>query len=131
MVAGALKRALRFGSAGDRNRVVPSLRVRARSGRWLTLHGSLSEPSGGIPGRTVIVVEPARPEEVAWLNVATYGLLSPQEEDVVKLVARGLSTNQISYALFTSEYTVQNHLWSVFEKVGVRIRRELVKRLFF
>ena len=130
MVAGALKRALRFGSAGDRNRFVPSLRVRARSGRWLTLHGSLSEPSGGIPGRTVIVVEPARPEEVAWLNVATYGL-SPQEEDVVKLVARGLSTNQISYALFTSEYTVQNHLWSVFEKVGVRIRRELVNRLFF
>ncbi len=79
----------------------------------------------------MIVVEPARPEEVAWLNVATYGLLSPQEEDVVKLVARGLSTNQISYALFTSEYTVQNHLWSVFEKVGVRIRRELVNRLFF
>ncbi len=38
MVAGALKRALRFGTASDRNRVVPSLCVRARSGRWLTLH---------------------------------------------------------------------------------------------
>jgi DNA-binding CsgD family transcriptional regulator len=130
MVAGALKRALRLETGGDRNGVVPSLRVRARSGRWLTLHGSLSEPSFGLPGRTVIVVESARPEEVAWLNVAAYGL-SFREEEVVKLVTRGLSTKQLSHALFSSEYIVQNHLRSVFEKVAVRSRRELVKRRFF
>jgi DNA-binding CsgD family transcriptional regulator len=49
----------------------------------------------------------------------------------VKLVVRGLSTARISRTLFISEYTVQNHLRSVFEKVGVRSRGELVKRLFF
>ena len=43
MVACALKRALRPETDGNRNGVVPSLRVRARSGRWLTLHDSLSE----------------------------------------------------------------------------------------
>ena len=48
----------------------------------------------------------------------------------MKLVARGFSTGQISKALFISEYTVQNHLSNVFEKVGVRSRRKLVKRLF-
>jgi DNA-binding NarL/FixJ family response regulator len=80
----------------------------------------------------VIAAEPARPEEVAWPNVAAYDL-SPREEEVAKLVARGLSTKQISRALFIpeSEYTVQNHLRSVFEKVGVRSRLELAKRLFF
>jgi DNA-binding CsgD family transcriptional regulator len=46
------------------------------------------------------------------------------------LVARGRSTRQISEALFISEHTVQNHLRSVFEKAGVRSRRELVQRLF-
>jgi DNA-binding NarL/FixJ family response regulator len=39
---------------------------------------------------------------------------------IVKLVARGRSTRQLSAALFISEHTVQNHLRSVFEKVGVR-----------
>jgi DNA-binding CsgD family transcriptional regulator len=48
----------------------------------------------------------------------------------VKSVARGRSTRQISAALFISEHTVQNHLRSVFEKVGVRSRRELIQRLF-
>ena len=128
MVAGALKRALRPETHGDSNGV-PRLRVRARSGRWLTLHASLGEPANGQPGQAVIVIEPTRAEEVAWLNVAAYGL-SPREEEVVKFVARGLSTAQISQTLFISEYTVQNHLSNVFEKVGLRSRRELVKRLF-
>jgi DNA-binding CsgD family transcriptional regulator len=44
---------------------------------------------------------------------------------------RGLSTTRISRTLFISEHTVQNHLRSVFEKVGVRSRGELVKELFF
>ena len=33
--------------------------------------------------------------------------------------------------LYISEYTVQNHLSNVFEKVGIRGRRALVKHLFF
>jgi DNA-binding CsgD family transcriptional regulator len=53
------------------------------------------------------------------------------EEELVKLVVRGLSTTRISQMLFISEHTVHNHLRSVFEKVGVRSRGELVKRLFF
>ena len=43
------------------------------------------------PSETVIVVEPAKPEEVAWLNVAAQDL-SPWEEGVVNLVVRGFST---------------------------------------
>jgi DNA-binding CsgD family transcriptional regulator len=128
MVANAVRRTL--ASASDRNpNLVPKVRVRARSGRWLTLYGSLTEPSDGRPSETVVVIEPAKPEEVAWLNVAAHGL-SPREVEVVKLAVRGLSNRQISQTLFISENTVQRHLSNIFEKVGVRSRRELIKRLF-
>ena len=43
----------------------------------------------------------------------------------------GASTKEISQTLYITEYTVQNHLQNAFEKVGVRNRRALVKRLFF
>jgi DNA-binding CsgD family transcriptional regulator len=77
-----------------------------------------------------VVIEPSAPEEIAWLNVALYEL-TPREEGIAGFVARGLSTREMSRRLFISEHTVQNHLRSVFEKTGVRSRRELVGRLFF
>jgi DNA-binding CsgD family transcriptional regulator len=109
---------------------LPTLRVRARSGRWLTLYGSLSEATPKRRAETVIIIEPTKPEELLPFSMSAYGL-SPREEELVKLVVRGLSTSWISQTLFISEHTVQNHLRSVFEKVGVRSRGELVKRLFF
>ena len=79
MVSGALRHALAPESDNDHD-LIPRVRVRGRSGRWLALYGSLTEPSGDRPGETVIVIGPAKPEEVAWLNVAAYGL-SPREEE--------------------------------------------------
>ncbi len=110
--------------------LVPSLRARARSGRWLTLYGSLTEATPERRAETVIIIEPTKPEELLPFSMAAYGL-SPREEELAKLVVRGLSTTRISRTLFISEHTVQNHLRSIFEKVGVRSRGELVKRLFF
>jgi DNA-binding CsgD family transcriptional regulator len=109
---------------------VPTLRARARSGRWLTLYGSLTEATPERHAQTVIIIEPTKPEELLPFSMTAYGL-SPREEEIVKFVVRGLSTTRISRTLFISEHTVQNHLRSVFEKVGVRSRGELVKRLFF
>ena len=129
MVAGALRRSLAPASEGDAS-LVPRVRVRGRTGRWLTLYGSLTEPRDGHAGETVVVIEPSRPEEVAWLNAASYGL-TPREEEIVRLLLRGFSTKRISQSLYISEYTVQRHLQNSFEKAGVRSRRELVKRLFF
>ena len=129
MVAGALRRSLSPATDSETN-LLPRVRVRGRSGRWISLHASLSESADGQPGQTVVVIGPARPEEVAWLTVASYGLTS-REEEVVRHVARGLSTREISAGLFVSEHTVQRHLQNAFEKVGVRSRGELVKLLFF
>ena len=125
----SLRRALSPERARD-EQSLPTLRVRARSGRWLTLYGSLSEATPKRRAETVIIIEPTKPEELLPFSMSAYGL-SPREEELAKLVVRGLSTSRISRTLFISEHTVQNHLRSVFEKVGVRSRGELVKRLFF
>jgi DNA-binding CsgD family transcriptional regulator len=129
MAAGALKRALNPVSDADQN-LVPSVRIRGRSGRWLTLHASLTEPTPGRQSETVVVISPSEPEEVVRLNVASYSL-TDREAEIVRLVARGLSTKEISGALFISEHTVNNHLRSIFRKAGVNSRREMVQRLYF
>jgi DNA-binding CsgD family transcriptional regulator len=128
-VVGALRRALKPETERDLASV-PRVCVRARSGRWLTLQAAMSEAQHlSSPGEIVIVIQPAGSKEMAWLNTATYGL-SPREEEVVELVVRGASTQQISQALYVTEDTVQKHLQNVFSKVSVRSRRELVKRLY-
>jgi DNA-binding CsgD family transcriptional regulator len=77
----------------------------------------------------MIVIEPTGPRQIAWLRAAAYGL-SFREREVVELVARGASRKQISATLYISEYTVQDHLSNIFDKVGVRGREALIKRLF-
>src|SRR5918994_3915067 len=68
MAAGALKRALDPVMDADQN-LVPRVRIRGRSGRWLTLHASLTETTPGRQSETVVVISPSEPEEVARLNV--------------------------------------------------------------
>ena len=129
MVVGALRKALKPETHGDLSGV-PRVRVPTRSGRWLTFHGARTEPRPGRGGETMVIVEPSRPQELAWLRASAYGL-SERERAVVDLVVQGVSIKEISKALYISEYTVQEHLSNVFDKVGVRGRRALIKRLFF
>jgi DNA-binding NarL/FixJ family response regulator len=55
--------------------------------------------------------------------------LSPQEQAVAELAARGRTNKQIASQLFISPRTVEKHLSSVMRKVGVRSRGELAFRL--
>jgi DNA-binding CsgD family transcriptional regulator len=75
-------------------------------------------------------MEPARTDELSPLLADTYGL-TERERAVTRLVARGLATEAIADRLFLSPWTVQDHLKSIFARVGVRSRGELVARLFF
>src|SRR5215213_4660776 len=128
-VAGAVRRALKPESERDRASV-PRLCVKARSGRWLTLQGTLTEARPGRPSEMMIIIEPARLKDVTWIKATAYGL-SDREKEVVELVVRGASTKQIAATLYISEYTVQDHLSNIFDKIGVRGRKALVKRLFY
>ncbi len=104
------------------------LRLRDRNGRWLVLHASCLT-GGGADGSVAVVVEPAKSAEIAPIVIEAYAL-SPRERDVVAAIARGQSTPEIAAALFLSAHTVRDYVKSVFEKVGVSSRGELVAKLF-
>ena len=104
------------------------LRLRDRTGRWLVLHASCLS-GGAADGSVAVVVEPAKSTDIAPIIIEAYGL-SPRERDVVRAIARGSSTPDIAAELFLSAHTVRDYIKSVFEKVGVSSRGELVAKLF-
>ncbi|MDQ3896744.1 MAG: LuxR C-terminal-related transcriptional regulator [Actinomycetota bacterium] len=104
------------------------LRLRGRNGRWLVLHASCLD--GGPWTKTVaVMIEPAKSAEIAPIIIEAYAL-TPRERDVVRAVARGLSTAEMAAELFLSTHTVRDYVKSVFDKVGVSSRGELVAKLF-
>ncbi|MBI2238495.1 MAG: response regulator transcription factor [Actinobacteria bacterium] len=52
--------------------------------------------------------------------------LTPREEEVLALIARGLTNRQIAEELFISLNTVETHRRHILEKLGARSRAELV-----
>lgn len=112
-----------------RDEGLPSARVRTRAGQWLVVHGSLLSGPDGPDGRAAVVIEPARPAQIAPVIVAAWQLTG-REQDVLRLVCRGLGTDQIAQTLFLSPHTVRGYLKDLFAKVGVTSRGELVARLF-
>jgi DNA-binding CsgD family transcriptional regulator len=72
----------------------------------------------------------ARSARVSTLLMSAYGL-TDRERDVTRAVLQGASTAEITEELVVSAHTVQQHLKSIFDKTGVRSRRELVGRVFF
>jgi DNA-binding CsgD family transcriptional regulator len=108
--------------------LIPRLRLRTASGDWLVLHASRLAGQGS-QGQIAIIFEVAQPAEIAPLILKIYDL-SKRESEIMQLVVRGLSTAEISETFHISANTVQDHLKAIFEKVGVRSRRELVGQLF-
>lgn len=120
-----------IGRVDDGDGGPPTLRARVRTltGRWLVVHGSRVHEGTGLAGSAAIIIEEAKPSEIAPLIVLAYGL-SEREAEVTRLVLQGLSTKEIAATMLLSAYTVQDYLKSIFQKVDVRSRRELVARIF-
>ncbi len=60
------------------------------------------------------------------VNARGAKLLTRRQEDVVRLVAEGLTNREVSRQLNLSEHTVRNYLFRIFEKLGISSRVELV-----
>jgi PAS domain S-box-containing protein len=56
--------------------------------------------------------------------------LTPRQRQVLLLLARGLTTNEISNALAISSSTTRNHINSILSKLGVHSRLEAVAHAF-
>jgi DNA-binding CsgD family transcriptional regulator len=124
-VAGRARRSAEDASAPGE---IAFARVLSRSGRWMVLHGASLVSDGR--RRIAVIVEPAHPARITPLLMAAYAL-TEREQEVTRLVLQGDSTAQIAERLVVSPHTVQEHLKSVFEKTGVRSRRDLVGKVFF
>ncbi len=60
------------------------------------------------------------------LNARGENLLSQRQQQLVSLVAEGLSNREIAARMHLSEHTVKNYLFRIFEKLGISNRVELI-----
>lgn len=104
-------RALQVGARGILKKTLPvgtildCLRTVARGNIWI--ENSISD------------------QFVGFINRRNTPHLTPREEEIVALVARGMKNKQIADALCITTGTVKVHLMHIFEKTGVKDRFEL------
>lgn len=127
-VLSVAAKALRAAEDPQQPGEVTVARVLSRTGVWVILHGACLVSTGS--RRVAVIVEPAHPARIYPLLMAAYGL-TERERDVIRLILQGSATAQIAKQLVVSPHTVQQHLKSIFDKTGVRSRRDLVAKVFF
>jgi len=101
-------------------------RVRAPSGRWLTVHAA---PLDDASGSVAVILEPTAPAALAPLIIAAYGLTN-RERDVTQRLLAGLARKAIASELHISAHTVNDHVKAVFDKTGVSSAGQLRAQVF-
>lgn len=118
-----LSAALRAGAVGfllkdaPGEEIVRAVRICGSGGCYL---------DAGVTGRVLAAYRNALPHAQAG---ALPGL-TPRELDVLRLLARGYTNDEIGQALFISKTTVKTHLAHVFGKIGARDRARAIVYAF-
>ena len=89
------------------------------------VHTAANSPLG--PEKDVVIVAPPK----AFRNPAEADGLSERELEVLLMVARGMSNQQIAISLHLSEATVKRHLANIYPRIGVSSRGEAVSKALF
>jgi DNA-binding NarL/FixJ family response regulator len=71
-------------------------------------------------------VQPSDGQRTRALETPHPDVLSPREQEVLRLVAQGLPSKAIGQRLFISASTVNQHVSSIFQKLGVDTRAQAV-----
>jgi len=71
-----------------------------------------------------LMASPAKDEKI---TDAAYGNLTPREQEVMRLLAEGLSRNEIGEKLFISPKTVENHRTNIMNKLELHSTIELIR----
>ncbi len=126
-------RAIRSGAAGyllkemDAESLVEAVRVVAAGGSYI--HHKVTGKLIDEYRRLSIEDERYREQMAATreqvpVDLEGWGLLTPRERDVLKLMAQGNNNRNIGNILFISEKTVKNHVSSILLKMGVDDRTQ-------
>ena len=67
------------------------------------------------------------PLKAAKITDADYSTLTPREQEVMRLLAEGLSSKKVAEKLFISPKTVENHRANIMNKLGLHSTIELVR----
>ena len=67
------------------------------------------------------------PEKEAKITDARYDALTPREQQVMRLLAEGISTKEIAERLFISPKTVENHRTNIMSKLELHSAVELIR----
>ena len=110
---------VRVGGAAAQARALDRL----PDGRWVMAEAVPLE--GHAEGEIAITLRDATAREMFHRRSRIYGL-SQREREVVAAVLAGADTRAVTERLFISAHTVQDHLKSVFVKMGVHSRREML-----
>jgi DNA-binding NarL/FixJ family response regulator len=73
-----------------------------------------------------LVMSLSRPKFTDVTDRQGRSLLTAREQQVLHLLAEGLSNHELANALKVSEHTVKNHLFHIYDKLGVSNRMEAV-----
>ena len=73
-----------------------------------------------------VIESPAEVPSLHMVNSHGIRRLTPREEQVVALVAAGLSNREVAHELSLSEHTIKKYLFRIFDKLGISSRVELV-----
>jgi len=99
---------------------------RVADGRWVMIEAAPLEERAH--GEIAVTLRDATSRETFGRRCRIYGL-SPREREVVAALVAGLDTRAVTERLFISPHTVQDHLKSVFEKMSIHSRREMLAKL--